>query len=130
AVAAAFLNALCPIAINCGVPALAVVIKNRRYENWLISDPAAFKRMRKRFRLSKRQVQSIEWDKADSVDGFQILSRAARGAAYSKTADAMQILNYTDPDQMALNSRSFRRFLRVLGHPNYLDQSRSSRPAA
>jgi hypothetical protein len=62
------------------------------------------------------------------------LNKAARTRAgvhkaedYNKTKDAPGITAKLDPLAMALNSRSFRRLLRCLGHPDYASQS--ARPA-
>jgi hypothetical protein len=52
-----------------------------------------------------------------------LLKRAAQGDAYEKVQDAKRILERADVLRLATNSRSFRRFLRVIEHPTYREQS-------
>ncbi len=101
----------------------AVVVKNSCYENWLISDPAAFKQLPRRFK-----TPTLAANNADQVDAQAILKAAAQGSSYSKINDAVAIMGHADPLAMAANSRSFRRLLREIENPKYLDQSRQ--PAA
>lgn len=101
----------------------AVVVKNRRYENWLVSDISVFPRLRQRFRISAKQLRSIAPNNADGVDALQILKVAAIGFSYDKVSDAIRILSMADPLRMASNSRSFRRLLREIDDPKYLKQS-------
>jgi len=107
----------CPLRIS-------VVIKNRRFENWLLADPDALQQLKGRFKLESGHRSQIEPDKADHVDGLALLKRIVRQHDYSKVKDAVQILSRADPARMARNSRSFRRLMRVLGHGKYLSQSR------
>lgn len=106
-----------------------VVIKNACYENWLIADVDVFGRM-SRFNMSNAARQSIVPNKADHVDGQAILKAAAyaQRTSYSKISDAIEIMRRADPLNIAANSRSFRRFLRVIEHPAYLEQSRNPAP--
>ncbi len=107
-----------------GIDSFAVVVKNSCYENWLVSDPLAFERMPKRFNLSFADTNKIQPNKADRVNAQAMLKRAARGSSYSKVDDAVKIMQHADPLRMASNSRSFRRFMRLVGNPHFLDQSR------
>ena len=66
---------------------------------------------------------AVDNGKADSVDALALLKQATRGDAYDKVQDAKRILEEVDVAQLAANSRSFRRFLRVIGHPEYRSQS-------
>lgn len=120
------------LAQGCGsiveIGAFAVVIKNSKFENWLVSDPDALLKMSARFKLTKSQIDSIQPNKADRVDGLSILRSAAIKRSYDKVQDAVRILKLTDPLRMAENSRSFRRLLRVVAHPNYTDQSKNPLP--
>jgi hypothetical protein len=106
--------------VSCGVE---VVIKNRTFENWLVSDLTALRALSGRFSVAQATVARVEPDKADHVDGARVLSGAAL-SAYEKVADSRRILSKADVLRMGAHSRSFRRFLRVLGHPTYLVQSR------
>lgn len=108
---------------SSGIQQFYVVVKNSCFENWLVSDITALQRMPKRFSLSATTVRSIQPNKADRVNAQRILETAAQGDGYSKTADAVRILSLAEPLAIAANSRSFRRFLRRLDHPRYLDQS-------
>lgn len=103
----------------------AVVIKDRCFENWLISDPIALKSLSGKFILSNRVVSAIVPDKADAANALDVLKRSARpNQGYKKIPDSTKIPQASDISRMAQNSRSFRRLLRCLGHPSYLTQSR------
>lgn len=106
-----------------GVQRSRVVIKDSCYENWLISDTAVFRGMPRRFKMSEADIRKITPNKADRVDAQAILKRAAINHDYSKVGDAVRIMASADPLRMAANSRSFRKLLRELEHPNYKDQS-------
>lgn len=107
-----------------GFGALSVAVKNRKYENWLIADIDALRRQRARFTVSLRQEARVRPDKADSVsDAVEYLRSCALGRSYDKVADSVRITRLIDPMEMARNSRSFRRFLRLLNHPTYIQQS-------
>lgn len=105
-------------------PRIKVVIKDRCFENWLISDMLAITELPRRFAVESGQRQVVEPDRADRVDALAWLKRAARNKSYSKTEDAVRILRKADPGRMAMNSRSFRRLLRVMGDTRYRTQSR------
>jgi hypothetical protein len=117
------------IRANCGglVGQLFVVIKNTKFENWLVADVTAFAKLRARFTITdgvKREIQRG----ADSVDGLQILKRAANGEAYGKVRDSLRIAHTQQPLRIAHASRSFRRLLRVIGCPQYAAQSKRPVP--
>jgi hypothetical protein len=101
-----------------------VVIKNRMFENWLVADVEAVKIQRARFRLSTAAERSIVPNKADNVAALEVLKTAAVRTSYSKVPDSQRILERADIQRIAANSRSFRRLLRVVGHPGYAGQSR------
>lgn len=99
-----------------------VVIKYRSLENWLVADVDVLSTM---FGLSNRDRNQIAPNKADQVNAVQVLNRCLRGAdRYEKVRHSKHILSQASPEQMASNSRSFRRFLRVIEHPLYTRQSR------
>lgn len=102
-----------------------VVIKDACYENWLVADPSVFTKLPKRFSLSDTAIRKIQPNKADRIDAQKLIKDAARGDAYHKVADARQMMALADILGIAANSRSFRRFLRMLDHPRYKDQSRN-----
>jgi hypothetical protein len=106
---------------------IAVVVKDTAFENWLISDPDAVSQLAGRFALTEAQREHIA-ERCDRMDASAVLKRAALRDSYDKVPDAMRLMARADPRRMAGNSRSFRRFLRVVGDPHYVDQSRN--PAA
>lgn len=112
------------LAQSCSPPQIAVVIKDRRFENWLVSDPDVFRQLKGRFKFETGHRSQVEPNKADHVDGLELLKRIVKQRDYSKVKDAVQILSRAEPLRMAGNSRSFRRLLRLLGHNKYSNQSR------
>lgn len=106
-------------------PDVHVVVKRFTFENWLIADVAALKEMRARFRVTKRFERRVSPNKADNVvDAAGELARLCQGAAYHKRNDPKEIAGHQEPQRIAANSRSFRRFLRVVGCSRYGKQSR------
>ncbi len=103
---------------------VSVVVKDRCFENWLISDVDAFGHHPRRYRVSRGMRAQVEPDKADQVDAQSWLERAVVGSSYQKGWDCVQICGSMDVQRAARNSRSFRRFLRVVGAGSYRGQSR------
>ena len=102
-----------------GISEVFVVYKNRMYENWLVSDTQALKALPGRFSIKNADTSNIEPNKADNCDAMCILKSAAQTEDYSKVSDAARIMELLDPYRAAKNSRSFRRFLRVVGCAKY-----------
>lgn len=100
-----------------------VVIKDKTFENWLIADIDALKASPRRFDVSDSVERKIKPDKADSCNALRLLKNITR-PSYSKVSDSKIILAAADPLKVAENSRSFRRFLRISGHPSYTLASR------
>jgi Domain of unknown function (DUF4276) len=109
-----------------GDVAVSVVVKDRSFENWLISDPGALRAQPRRFRAAGTNAiaRAVDRGNADNVDAPGMLERAAVGPGYRKALDGPRILALADILAMGRNSRSFRRFLRCLEHPQYAAQSR------
>lgn len=105
---------------------LFVVLKNRKFENWLVADVHALRKMPKRFKFTDAIEKRIEVDKADSIDAYKLLSTTAINESYDKVSDAVKIMNHADPLRIAQNSRSFRRLLRVLEVGVYTSQSKTA----
>lgn len=105
----------------------SVVIKNRMFENWLVADVDALKSSPRRYAVSAGAEKRISPDRADSCDAFRLL-KDITDSRYEKVTDSKIILGNADPLRIAANSRSFRRFLRVAGHPDYTNQSARPRP--
>lgn len=102
-----------------------VVIKDRTFENWLISDVEALRAMPARFTITEATVRSISPNKADRINAYELLQQCAIRNSFQKVKDAQRILGHADIHRMAENSRSFRRLLRCVGHPAYAGQSRN-----
>jgi hypothetical protein len=108
-----------------GCPHVEVAVKNRNFENWLIADVDVFNRLRSRYRVTKAFQKAVSPNKADSVpDAESLLNKIVVSGEYHKRRDAAQITKLQEADKMARNSRSFRRFLRIVGHSDYLLQSK------
>jgi hypothetical protein len=115
-------------AAEIGIP-VAVVVKDCCFENWLVADLEALRRLTARFQVSTGMVSAIEPDKADHADAHRLLKGAAKGDAYGKVDDARRILERATIAHMGRHSRSFRCFLARLGHPALQDGSCKPLPA-
>ncbi|NGP52128.1 DUF4276 family protein [Thioalkalivibrio sp. XN8] len=111
---------------NLGSPA-SVVVKDQCFENWLVADPSAFRAMPSRFAVTQSFERSVAPNRADNADALRLINRITIRREYDKSSDAHALCKHAEPARMAANSRSFRRFLRLLGHPDFESQSR--RPA-
>lgn len=105
--------------------AFEVVVKNTCIENWLIADIDAIKAQPKRFRLTDAVIKQVTPNKSDHVDAQSLFSKIAIKFDYDKGNDPTRITRLQDPIRIASNSRSFRRFLRVLEVPPYTNQSKT-----
>ena len=104
-----------------------VVVKNRKFENWLIADPKALASHKKRFKPTEVFRKHVRPNKADNVaDATALLNQiCVKGKGfYHKTQDPPRILEKMDITEAGKNSRSFRRFLHLLGDKRYRDQSK------
>ncbi len=102
-----------------------VVVKVSKFENWLVADLACLSGAPRLFPDASRVADAVPRGNADGVDALAILKRASGPRrSYQKVKSAEAICRHLDPGRAALNSRSFRRFLRVLGDRRYTDQSR------
>jgi hypothetical protein len=100
-----------------------VVLKNRTFENWVVADVQALVSQPARFDVSNGLKNSVLPNKADNVNALPLLKAACKGS-YHKIQDSKRTLDKADPLRLAGNSRSFRRFLHLVGHPEYAAQSR------
>lgn len=112
------------LAGRCQCP-VEVVVKDRCFENWLVANPDALRRMPKRFQVGSGLRRQVEPGMADHVDALKWLSRVVLGSEYDKVQDGKRILEDFDVAAAARNSRSLRRLLRVVGVPAYRQQSRA-----
>jgi hypothetical protein len=103
---------------------IEVVVKDSCVENWLIADPDALKLQKKRFNITPAFVNRVIPNKADLQNAHAMLNDAAIKFNYDKGSDPQKITQLQDPHRVASNSRSFRRFLRVIGDPKYATQSK------
>lgn len=83
-------------------------MKNRCLENWLVSDVEVFNG----FIKTTPQKQLPDITNIDEVSVLPFFDKKELRKASP------------DPLRMAQNSRSFRRYLRVIGHPDYAEQSK------
>lgn len=102
-----------------------VVAKHWSLENWLIADTDAIKCLKGRFKISDSLVNKVTGDRADHESNpVRELNKIALKQPYHKRHDPKKIAEHQTPEKMAKNSRSFRRLLRVLEHPQYVSQSK------
>lgn len=94
---------------------VSVVLKNRAFENWLIGDPRSLMRgAHRRIEVNDRIIQRIEQTGSDNVNAMAILNGCIRDG-YNKRSDAIELCKLLNPDRVAQNSRSFRKFIKTLG---------------
>ncbi len=106
---------------------IEVVVKNRKFENWLCADVEALRKMPKRFSVTNAFENQVKNNKADSIkDAEKLLDTIIipKESQYHKRKDAQNITAKQNILNIACNSRSFRRFLRLISHPSYLKQSK------
>lgn len=101
-----------------------VVLKVRKFENWLIADPEPYRRHAGLFQHPERIENAVVPNKADNVDALSLITACTKSGQFNKVTVAKQICTGQDPEVAARNSRSYRRLLRVLGHPRYVTQSK------
>jgi hypothetical protein len=101
-----------------------VVVKDSMLENWLLADLAALRASPARYEVTQATARSIEPNRADNAPALRVIKRCVRTGSYEKVRDAQIILKAADPMRIAAHSRSFRRFLRVVGEPTYAAQSK------
>jgi hypothetical protein len=111
-----------------GLAKVRVIVKVQTFENWMVSDPEAIALLRSRFDSSKFRRASVAPNKADHVDAVRMLKRSAHRSEYEKSRDAVAVMSRLDPYAAAADSRSFRRFMRLVGCPTYANQSKAPVP--
>ncbi|UMB71420.1 DUF4276 family protein [Mycobacterium paraterrae] len=104
-----------------------VALKDRKYENWLISDLDALRAYPARFKVDQPITKRVVPDKADKIDAESEIERMVIRAHYDKIRDSDRICRAASIDSMAANSRSFRHFLHLLRYDPYREQC--ARPA-
>lgn len=107
---------------------ICIVVKNRKFENWLCADIEALKKMPRRFSVTTAFENQVK-NKADSIkDAEKLLDTITipKESRYHKRKDAQNITAKQNILNIACNSRSFRRFLRLISHPSYLEQSKKT----
>ncbi len=102
-----------------------VAVKAEMYENWLVADTSVFERHSARFSFTNAHERQVSPNKADRTDALKILKSAANNSSYHKVDDAVLLMKSLDPYRAAANSRSLRRFLRLVGCNTYSLQSKS-----
>lgn len=110
--------------IKLGMNDVSVVIKMRTFENWLVADPEGIGALNN-YKPTKAFVGAVAPNKADHVDGEKLINSIIVGRReYHKRIDAINIAKRLDVSRASKNSRSFRRFLRLVNHEEYADQSK------
>lgn len=102
---------------------ISVIIKVRTFENWLIADLNGVSSLNK-FNISSNIRNKIEPNKADNVNALKLLKQMS-GDDYNKVADGKKISERINPQNIAKHSRSFRRLLRIIEVPNFIEQSKN-----
>ncbi|MGH9834829.1 MAG: DUF4276 family protein [Blastocatellia bacterium] len=114
---------------SLGYQDVSVAVKNRKFENWLIADVNAFRKMKARYKMTKAFENAVRPDKADLVeDAERLINQIVIKSEYHKRRDAAKIAQLQELEEAGRHSRSFRRFLRLIGYPDYRDQSRKPKP--
>jgi len=93
---------------------LQVVYKVSQFENWLVADPAALHELPGLFEHIERIEKKVSNDRADRVDASALLKACLKRPINIKMKGAIEICKRLDPARAAENSRSFRKFLKVL----------------
>lgn len=107
-----------------GIHNISVVIKGRTFENWLIADLGSVRaRHGRKYDISDNLLDRVRRSGADNLPAHNLLNECTAGE-YCKRRDATEICRVLSPLIVAMNSRSFRKLLRTLGHPSYANQSR------
>lgn len=103
-----------------------IVVKNCCFENWLLADPDAFRQMPARFSLRKVNLRTaLRAGRADELTNpVRLLNTFAIKTEYHKGQDPARIVAHQKLEIVAANSRSFRKFLRAVGHRAYETQSK------
>lgn len=92
---------------------ICVVIKNKKFENWLIADHKVFESKRKRYKVTKSFINKIDKGKADNVsDAEKLINEIVLDKEYHKRHDAIDICKSSNLQTMEKNSRSFKKFLK------------------
>lgn len=95
-----------------------VVLKDRMFENWLISDLNGLKAHPKRFPVDNALMRQVTPDKADRIDALGELKRISAGK-YDKVPDGNRLCKTAAVENIAENSRSFRHLLHLLEYQPY-----------
>jgi hypothetical protein len=107
-----------------------VVVKDRMYENWLIACPKGFESQKARFPHGEKAC-SFPPGSADEVqEPSRMISRSLGRNDYEKVSDAVRLMKHAQVENLARNSRSFRRLLAVAGDKLYADGSCTYQGAA
>ncbi len=105
---------------------LRAVFKITMFENWLVADPDALRQLPGLFEHVERIGRQVSGGRADSVSAMDLL-KACSKRSYDKVDAAIAICKALDPNRAAVNSRSFRKLLKVLGCPQGRPAQQTSR---
>jgi hypothetical protein len=108
--------------------ATEVVVKVLAFENWLVADVNALTCQPGRFKVSDADKRRVQPNRADRANALAIIKRSCVGPDYRKVSDSDRILGRASVDSIGRHSRSFRRFLRSVEYPPYVEQSAQPAP--
>jgi hypothetical protein len=111
----------------CPILPVKAVLKDRTFENWLISDPSALEAQPARFKLTQATKRRIQPNRADTCDAEALLHSIVLKQHYQKVPDSKLICAKMDVVKGAANSRSLRHLLHILGIDLYADQCKHPR---
>ncbi|MGI8654804.1 MAG: DUF4276 family protein [Pyrinomonadaceae bacterium] len=110
---------------NLDCPNVKVAVKDKKFENWLVSDVTVFRHFAARYRVTGAFRNRVAPNKADSIrDAEELLNQICIKDQYHKRRDAAKITDAQAVLEIAKNSRSFRKFLNLIEHDKYLNQSK------
>jgi hypothetical protein len=101
-----------------------VVLKDQKFENWLVADLDALRAHPQRFNVTNVSAKKVVPNRADACDGAEFISRCAKGDCYDKVRDSQTICASMDVGRAAQHSRSFRHLLHLVGDLEYTTQCR------
>jgi hypothetical protein len=108
----------------CSIPT-RVVMKVVKYENWVAAAIGAIEAQPGAFPQARRVRPKAENGKADGIpDAYALLRSSSGRNGYHKVHGAKKVMSKADMEEIAANSRSFRRMLALMGDARYSESSK------
>ena len=112
------------LASVCSIPT-RVVMKVVKYENWVAAAIGAIEAQPAAFPQAKRVRPKAEKGKADGIpDAYALLRSSSGRNGYHKVHGSKRVMTRADIEEIAANSRSFRRLLALMGDARFSESSR------